>query len=613
MLLTATVVLLLIALFTQSDGWLGFGILVYLISVGVAVVGWGLNVAAAALPVISGWGGLLLSFVTGPLELPIWQPFAVATILLFAVVGTADTESPTSSDTTDSTSSSSDSAEVPNVEELPRVGEQKGGTTDTESSTSSDSSSSDSRGFPDVEELPGIGAQKGAALRDAGYKDASDILAATKSELTTIDGIGTAIAARLLASVEDQHTDHEKTRLVAGLETTCERIEILGGTGEVAEANDRLPAAHAAVSETRESLNTLSSDRDLRLRVNDVEDRLDAIPSDSEARHSKFTELIEGGDAHVTKARDAIEDGEVYQGLRACEAARSAYEDAQRIKKKTDEIPANEKTRSIKKQLDTVESLTDRLHEEKQVQQVETAIEKLGQQVDSAADNDSAQDPQKAANSAVEDAANALTHLPDETDSRDLQRRITKSHEQVSGFEEIAEQLTTRSPSASPNTDSDDTPAAQINSEKSAAKVPTQADTKSATESVDLGQTSRATQALEIPSSVVRTVDEIPDTAELTETVILQIREQLSESGRRSVFRANTVSGESVQLDVWNWHVSEFTLEPDDWYVFDAVRGQHWTVDGTSGVTISTTPNVTITKHGPTPDHKTTTTEQPRR
>ena len=599
MLLTAAVVVLLIGLFTQSDGWGGFGILVYLLSVAVAVVGWGLNVAAAALPAISGWRSVLLTLVTGPLEIPMWQSFTVATILLFAVAGTADTESSTSSDTADSNPSSSDSA-----------------------------------GVPDVEELPGIGEQKGAALRDAGYEDADDIVAATKSELTTVDGIGTGLAARVLASVEDrdtndenqhadhenqhtdnenQHTDDEKTRLVAGLEATSERIETLAETGEVAEANDRLPAARAAVSETRETLNTLSSDRDLRLRVNDVEDRLDAIPSESEARHSKFTELIETGDAHVTKARDAIEDGEVYQGLRACEAARSAYEDAQRIKKKTDEIPANEKTRSIKKQLDTLESLTDRLHEEKQVQQVETAIEKLGQQVDSAPDNDSAQDPQKAANSAVEDAANALTHLPDETDSRDLQRRITKLHEQVSGFEEITEQLTARSLSASPNTDSDDTPAAQNNSEKSAAKVPTQADTKSATESVDPGQTSGATQALEIPSSVVRTVDEITDTAELTDTVMLQIRERLSESGRRSVFRANTVSGESVQLDVWNRHVSELTLEPDDWYVFDAVRGQHWTVDGTSGVTISTTPNVTITKHGPTPDHKTTTTEQPRR
>ena len=340
MLLTAAIVVLLIGLFTQSDGWDEFGILVYFLCLGVVVVGWGLNVAAAALPAISGWGSVLLSLVTGPLEIPMWQSFTVATILLFAGVGTADTES----------------------------------------SRTSDSSSSDSAGVPDVEELPGIGEQKGAALRDAGYEDADDIVAATKSELTTVDGIGTALAARVLASVEDQHTDDEnqhsdhenqdtddenqhtddeKTRLVAGLEATCEQIETLAGTGEVAEANDRLPAARTEVSETRETLNTLSSDRDLRLRVNDVEDRLDAIPSESEARHSKFTELIEGGDAHVTKARDAIEDGEVYQGLKACEAARSAYEDAQRIKKKADEIPANEKTRSIKKQLDTVESLTD--------------------------------------------------------------------------------------------------------------------------------------------------------------------------------------------------------------------------------------------------------------
>lgn len=83
MLLTAAIVLLLIALFTQSEAWDGFGMLVYLLGVGVAVVGWGFNALSTVLPVVSGWGGVLLSLVTGPLDLPVWQSLVIGTILFF--------------------------------------------------------------------------------------------------------------------------------------------------------------------------------------------------------------------------------------------------------------------------------------------------------------------------------------------------------------------------------------------------------------------------------------------------------------------------------------------------------------------------------------------------
>jgi hypothetical protein len=102
--------------------------------------------------------------------------------------------------------------------------------------------------------------------------------------------------------------------------------------------------------------------------------------------------------------------------------------------------------------------------------------------------------------------------------------------------------------------------------------------------------------------SVVRTVDGIDETPQHTTPVVLRIREQLTEDGRRHVFRAETGDGESVQLDVWNRHVGEVDWEPDAWYAFENVRGQQWTVNGESGVTISTTPDVTVTERDSGPD-----------
>lgn len=125
MILTAAIVLLLITVFRQSSAWRRFGMLAYSLGVGVAVVGWGLNALAGVLPTLSGWGGVMLSLVTGPLDLPVWQSFVIATVLLFAAVGTIDTELRPSSDTTDDALPASDSVKVPNVEELPGIGEQK--------------------------------------------------------------------------------------------------------------------------------------------------------------------------------------------------------------------------------------------------------------------------------------------------------------------------------------------------------------------------------------------------------------------------------------------------------------------------------------------------------
>ena len=105
----------------------------------------------------------------------------------------------------------------------------------------------------------------------------------------------------------------------------------------------------------------------------------------------------------------------------------------------------------------------------------------------------------------------------------------------------------------------------------------------------------------------MRTADEIDETPRHSTPVALQIREHLTEDGRRHVFRAANVDGEPVQLDVWNRHVDAFDWEPGAWYEFESVRGQHWTINGESGVTVSTTPDVTVTRRDSTPESDVTT------
>lgn len=55
----------------------------------------------------------------------------------------------------------------------------------------------------DIEEISGVGAGKAAALREAGYETVGDIRDATQEELTEIEGIGNALAARIKAEVGD--------------------------------------------------------------------------------------------------------------------------------------------------------------------------------------------------------------------------------------------------------------------------------------------------------------------------------------------------------------------------------------------------------------------------
>ncbi len=600
MLLTAAIVVLLIALFTKSDAWGGFGMLIYLVGIGAAVLGWGLQAAASGLPVVAGWSGVLLSVVTGPLDLPVWQSVVIATILFFgAAVAAADTDTAESSETTD------DSSSTPNTNPI-----------------------------PNVEELPGVGEQKAIALREAGYENAADILAASKSELTDVDSVGTALAAKLSTTVHDRYedrgwyesvdkstpvtetadestadvgaattvSDRKKRRLVAGLEATCDRIESLVTTGDVGEANDRLSATRAAVAETRDALTTLSGDRDLRLRVNDVEDRLDAVPSEAEAQ---FDEIVADGDAHVTTAQDAVETGDVDMGLKACENAHAAYRSARQIGETANEAWFSEREAALDSRIATVESLADRFDHEKQVQQAEATIDALTQQVTSLKETSQLDEAEATMESVVEDGANALARLPDDITAPELEQRVTHLREQLTEFESVAEHLAAQSSSAPSDTSAvSDTEAASAPAREPGDTIDPGPTVTNDPQSPKPGESESSDPARdsEESTSVVRTAESIKETAQHPTPVMLRIQEQLTENGRRHVFRAETVNGDAVQLDVWNRHLSAFEWEPDAWYTFNNVRGQRWTVNGESGVTVSTTPDVAVTQHDSLPD-----------
>jgi large subunit ribosomal protein L32e len=53
----------------------------------------------------------------------------------------------------------------------------------------------------ELEDISGVGPSKAEALREAGYETVQDVKAASQSELSEVDGIGNALAARIKADV----------------------------------------------------------------------------------------------------------------------------------------------------------------------------------------------------------------------------------------------------------------------------------------------------------------------------------------------------------------------------------------------------------------------------
>ena len=61
----------------------------------------------------------------------------------------------------------------------------------------------------ELEDISGVGPSKADALRAAGYETVEDVKAASQSELSEVDGVGNALAARIKADVGGLEVDEE--------------------------------------------------------------------------------------------------------------------------------------------------------------------------------------------------------------------------------------------------------------------------------------------------------------------------------------------------------------------------------------------------------------------
>ena len=61
----------------------------------------------------------------------------------------------------------------------------------------------------ELEDISGVGPSKADALREAGYESVEDIQAASQGELSDVDGVGNALAARIKAGVGDLEVSEE--------------------------------------------------------------------------------------------------------------------------------------------------------------------------------------------------------------------------------------------------------------------------------------------------------------------------------------------------------------------------------------------------------------------
>ena len=79
--------------------------------------------------------------------------------------------------------------------------------------------------YEELEDISGVGPSKADALREAGYETIEDVKAASQGELSEIDGIGNALAARIKADVGGLEVEEETEAEVEEVEEPDEEDE----------------------------------------------------------------------------------------------------------------------------------------------------------------------------------------------------------------------------------------------------------------------------------------------------------------------------------------------------------------------------------------------------
>jgi large subunit ribosomal protein L32e len=94
----------------------------------------------------------------------------------------------------------------------------------------------------ELEDISGVGPSKADALREAGYETVEDVKAASQSELSEVDGIGNALAARIKADVGGLEVDEEAD---AEIEDETDEEEADEADADEAVETELRPRGHA--------------------------------------------------------------------------------------------------------------------------------------------------------------------------------------------------------------------------------------------------------------------------------------------------------------------------------------------------------------------------------
>ncbi|SMO76613.1 50S ribosomal protein L32e [Halorubrum cibi] len=95
----------------------------------------------------------------------------------------------------------------------------------------------------ELEDISGVGPSKADALREAGYETVEDVKAASQSELSEVDGVGNALAARIKADVGGLEVDEEAEAEIE--DETDEEEEAAAAESDEEVETELRPRGHA--------------------------------------------------------------------------------------------------------------------------------------------------------------------------------------------------------------------------------------------------------------------------------------------------------------------------------------------------------------------------------
>jgi large subunit ribosomal protein L32e len=173
-----------------------------------------------------------------------------------------------------------------------------------------------------LEDISGVGPSKAQALRDAGYETIADVREATQEDLDDVDGIGTALAARIKADVGDLDVEEG-----AG---TVEETEPAEDETETDDADDEADAGGAG-EETEDGFEGLTDVSGVSEgRAEALRDAgYDGVDDVRRASQEDLAEVEGIGTALAARIKADVGDLDVEEGAGTVEEAEPTEEDVE--------------------------------------------------------------------------------------------------------------------------------------------------------------------------------------------------------------------------------------------------------------------------------------------